>query len=395
MQFKKILVHTFLFLSILLGTHPLGAQVLRENEKGEKIIVYPDGRWQYFSDYSKGSKVTYGPEQSGSADNSSPDKYPIFEGKIAPLEGNIPITLEDLRKIADRRKQLAREAVDIAQRRAEEADQQLLSLNQQLQAARQKKDDDLVRQLSIRLDAAQKTKTETGLEARQALREFNKVEELTEKGNYVEEYVNNQKRLRNRIQQNRSANRRSYEEFVAFDNPFGNGNVTSSPSTACNYAYQGKDQRTGVLRTDLPQQLLFTHTDERLRLFLKDKEYLRCEGYFTATGGYYFLTFAFTFAYPNAREAYGFIEKGSILTVKLLNGEFINLQAGKMEQGSYDTTTELLTYTVHYPINYGQINVLKNSEVDTIRVFWSSGFEEYEVYYTDFFLNQIRCLEKL
>ena len=110
-------------------------------------------------------------------------------------------------------------------------------------------------------------------------------------------------------------------------------------------------------------------------------------------GGYRFLSLQFTFAYPNAREAYGFIEKGSYLTIKLLNGDFINLKAGKMDRGSYDLTTDLLTYQVNYPIDRSQIGLLKHSEVDAIRVFWSSGFEEYEVFQLDFFINQLSCLE--
>ena len=105
------------------------------------------------------------------------------------------------------------------------------------------------------------------------------------------------------------------------------------------------------------------------------------------------MTLEFTFAYPNAREAYGFIEKGSILTVKMLNGDFVNLRSGVMDQGSYDTETELLSYRVYYPIDRSQMSILKNNEVDAIRVFWSSGFEEYEVYQLDFFSNQLQCID--
>jgi hypothetical protein len=392
MQFKKIsllVVATLFFLHLAAN---LTAQVLRENEKGEKIIVYPDGRWQYFADYTQGSTVKYDPEESQS-DNS--DKYPVFEGKIAPLEGDIPITMEDLRKIADRRKQLATSAADLATQRATEAADQVVYLERELTAARKKQDQETMRRLEIRLDAARRTQRETELEARSARRELDQAVALTEKGNFAEEYLKNQEKLRQRLTKRNATSSRSALNLSAFKEPYGDMPTPPAKAKNCDYAFEGKDQRTGATRIDLQQELLFTHTNDRLRLFLKDKEYMRCEGYFTTTGGFYFLTFEFTFAYPNAREAYGFIEKGSILTVKLLNGDFINIQAGKMDRGSYDTETELLTYRVHYPISYGQINVLKNSEVDTIRVFWSSGFEEYPVYRTDFFLQQIRCLESL
>ena len=47
MQVIKILLLSFSFgaLFVQLGF----SQVIRENEKGEKIIVYPDGSWQYFN----------------------------------------------------------------------------------------------------------------------------------------------------------------------------------------------------------------------------------------------------------------------------------------------------------------------------------------------------------
>ena len=147
-------------------------------------------------------------------------------------------------------------------------------------------------------------------------------------------------------------------------------------------------------RRDVQKQTLFVFTDERLRLFLKDKEYLRCEGYATSIGGYRFISLQFTFAYPNAREAYGFIEKGSILTIKLLDGSFVNLRSGKIDKGSYDSISIVLTYSVHYSIDRTQMSLLRNSEVDSVLVFWSSGYEEYEVFEIDFFINQLACLEK-
>lgn len=141
-------------------------------------------------------------------------------------------------------------------------------------------------------------------------------------------------------------------------------------------------------------QLLFTYTDERLRVFLKEKEYLRCEGFLSASEGFRFLTLQFTFAYPNAREAYGFIEKGSVLTIKLLNGQYVNLQSGAMDRGRYDTQKELLTYVVQYPIDQSLLGLLQNSEAESVRVFWSSGYEEYPVFFLDFFMHQLRCLER-
>lgn len=396
MQFRKKL----LLFALLAFTFGLSAQELRVNEKGEKIIVYPDGSWQYFSNFGAG-----GLEWKASDSETQPDKntYPIFDGKIEPLDGAVAITEEDLFKVAVRRSQLAQEASAIASERAREAVRQRENLEKELKEALQVEDKkpERIRQLNIRLKAARKTEQETAYEAQVAMAEARRADELTAKGAYVRDYKESQ---RKKSEQARLVPNReqlvysSYENLLSFDKNFhlfaGEENVILHPPPAeCRIAFEGIDEYSGRRRRDVQKQFLFSHTDERLRLFLKDKEYLRCEGFFSSiAGGFWFLSLEFTFAYPNAREAYGFIEKGSILTIKLLNGDFVNLRAGKMDRGSYDTEREILTYRVHYPLDRTQINLLMNSEVDSIRVFWSSGYEEYEVFNLGFFKNQISCL---
>ncbi len=399
MQFKTILRLALfsLVLSSLLPTSLLQAQEIRENEKGEKIIVYEDGSWQYFTGSTSGTTEVY--QAKDQVDRNR--KYPVFTGEIEPLDGDIDVTQEDLFNIASRRAQLAREAVLIAQERADKARLAREQIQEEfLRAQRSGKGTQQdIDHLTNRLKAAKNMELETAREALLAQQEAQKAEELTVKGGFVEAFNLKQKRKRNQSNADRQLPSIS---AASFSIPLSDNSQTVSgqqdlllypPSPTCQMAFQGKDEKTGQWRRDVKKELLFTHTDDRLRPFLKDKEYLKCEGNFTSVGGYRFLALQFTFAYPNAREAYGFIEKGSYLTIKLLNGDFINLKAGKMDRGSYDLTTDLLTYQVHYPIDRSQMGLLKHSEVDTIRVFWSSGFEEYEVFQLDFFINQLSCLE--
>jgi hypothetical protein len=399
MQFKinmRLAVISLLLWQIF-PTNSLEAQVVRNNDKGEKIIVYPDGSWQFFSDYSAGSSERHDAATQMQLDR----KYPVFSGKIEPLDGDIDITQEDLYNIASRRAQLAKEAVLIAQERAEKAKTAKEQIAEELLTAQRavQTDAQQIQHLKIRLKAAKNMELETAREALLAQNEAHRAVELTTKGGFVEAFNLNQKKKKN---QNIASAPIPASTALNFSLPLSDNSLAIAsqqdlllhpPSPACELAYEGKDEKSGQWRRDLKKQLLFSHTDDRLRPFLKDKEYLKCEGHFTSLGGYRFLALQFTFAYPNAREAYGFIEKGSYLTIKLLNGDFINLRAGKMDRGSYDIATDLLIYQVHYPIDRSQIGLLKHSEVDAIRVFWSSGFEEYEVFQLDFFINQLSCLE--
>lgn len=385
----------------LLANFTAHTQEIRTNERGEKIIVYPDGTWQYFTNFGVPSDALFDPQDSPDYKTTETGgKYPVFTGKVLPMNNVYVSTDEDARKIFIRRSQIAQEAVQIADQRAREAVQNREKLEQELaQAKRSGASAETQRNLAIRLEAARKTERETAQEAMQARSASQDAADLTRKGNYLDELT---KITAAEINQPRSSEpllEDFYQNVVALDEATGdvrnrNNVMVNPPHNVCDVAYEGNDESTRQWRRDMQQELLFTHTDERLRVYLKDKEYLRCEGFLTTMGGFRYLSLEFSFAYPNAREAYGFIEKGSILIIKLLNGDFVTLTAGRMDQGSYDTEAELLTYSVHYPIDRSQLNILQKSELNSMIMFWSSGYEEYEVFNLDFFMNQITCLER-
>lgn len=398
MQFKHFLSLALLFTGLSLC---LQAQELRVNEKGEKIIVYPDGTWQYFTNFGVSSGALFDPKDDPNYKPAETgDKYPTFAGTVLPMDNVYANTDEDARKIFIRRSQIAGEAAQIAQQRAQEATQQRLSLEQELREAQANNaSEETINNLNNRLKAAINTEKETMREAGLARQEAGKADELTRKGGLLQE-------LKAQAKTNTSPNAAVeplledfYKNVVTLDEATGsireaNNVMVNPPDKGCDVAFEGKDETTSQWRRDMQQELLFTYTDERLRVYLKDREYLRCEGFMTSMAGFRFLSLQFTFAYPNAREAYGFIEKNSVLIIKLLNGDFITLNAGRMDQGIYDTETELLTYRVHYPIDRSQLSILRKGELDSMIMFWSSGYEEYEVFNLDFFMNQLNCLEK-
>ncbi len=392
MQFRKILYLSLLCLGFF--SVNLQGQELRKNAKGERIIVYPDGRWEYF-DQSK--------RTNPHANQEDPFNYPTFTGEIAPLDHPIQLTMEDARKMATRHAQLAKEAATIALQRAEDARynrkklEDYLDRNKQAGALSQEE----IQRLEQQIDAARLTELRTQKEAVLAQKEQMDAETLIESGDYTGEFQNSLQ-ARNGTEELLASSLASGDQFYqqlplidlsSSSSPF-NHQLQQRPEWECVFDFEGKDPLNGRHRKDLQKETLFTFTDERLRLYLKDKEYLQCDAFMTDLGNNYkFLSLEFTFAYPNAREAYGFIEKGSMLIIKLLNGGFIQLRSGKMDNGQYDTKTELLTYEVNYLISPPLLNSLKNMEVDSIIVTWSSGYEEYEVFNIDFFQRQIGCLD--
>lgn len=386
--------HFFTLLVMLTGLLDIQAQEIRSIEDGKKIIVYPDGSMQNFPNFGVPSDALFDPKDSpGYKPTENIGKYPVYTGTILPMNNVYVNTDEDARKIFIRRMQIAQDAVAIADQRAKEAALQRQKLEQELQKSQaQKSSEEALHPLKLRLDAARKTEQETLQEVVQARQEAGKADEMTRKGDFLNELAKAQV---SKVQQPASSEVLEddfYRNIFALDET-GSGNQ-KTPLQTCQTAYEGKDETSGQFRRDMQQQLLFTYTDERLRPYLKNKEYLRCNGFLTAMGGFRFLSLQFTFAYPNAREAYGFIEKGSILIIKLLDGSFVSLPSMRMDKGSYDTEKEVLTYNVYYPLDRSQINLLRRGEVDAVIMFWSSGYEEYPVYNVNFFANQFSCLEK-
>ena len=85
-----------LFLPIVLC-----GQEIRQNEIGERIIVFPDGTWRYF----------HKRQLSGG-------NYPVVNHEVTPLDNPIEITREEVYQLVNRRIQQAKDAMYYAEIRS-------------------------------------------------------------------------------------------------------------------------------------------------------------------------------------------------------------------------------------------------------------------------------------
>ena len=183
------------------------------------------------------------------------------------------------------------------------------------------------------------------------------------------------------------------ESYKTYDPKFDTN--FNPPVKPCAIAFEGKDELTGKNRRDMEKAIFFTHTDQRIRAYFKERDYLICEAYLSTIGQeYYFLHVKYTLATKNAPMEFGSIEKGSALVVNLLNGDSVRLQAVKSDQGSPDPVNETFIYQMQYNLNLQQLKELQISEIDKVRMVWSAGYEDYEVYDLDFLKRQAMCIEK-
>lgn len=161
--------------------------------------------------------------------------------------------------------------------------------------------------------------------------------------------------------------------------------------TTCSVVVE--DVESDNYRIDVKKEQFFTHTSEQLRPFFKTSNYLTCEGYLTyISGGYYFLNLSFNIASPNAAAEFGGIIEGAALYIELMSGNTVRLVAREDGFGAYNEAEEVYVYNVQYPLSASNIKRLQKGEVDKVKMIWGRGYENYEVYYLDFFINQFKCL---
>ena len=90
--------------------------------------------------------------------------------------------------------------------------------------------------------------------------------------------------------------------------------------------------------------------------------------------------------------SYGFLETNSSLSLHLLNGRHLSLQATRKAVGILDHSRREVNYNVVYTLPRGAAQELQNQPLDYLRIFWSSGYEEYPVYQVDALRKVVECL---
>jgi len=301
----------------------LSAQELRTNADGEKIIVYPDGSARYFNDLT-----LIDAQQKDSAGAA----YPVVAVTIEPLSGDVDPTEADLRRIAERKLQLAREAAGLAGERATAAQTNRVNLEAELAAARSAGQTDQAATLQRRLQLARQVEAKSLTERTAAENRLAASGAVVSQRKYVDAYNEARRRERAGPKVERPGTR--VERTLGLLLPaepaysgFGSapGRLPQKTALPC-----GTDPTTvttnGPTPTSLPT-LLFTHTDENLRPFLDGKEYLRCLTWTSRNRrGDRYLHLLLTFANPNVMTAYGFLETNSSLSLHLLNGRTTTLR---------------------------------------------------------------------
>ncbi len=168
----------------------------------------------------------------------------------------------------------------------------------------------------------------------------------------------------------------------------------NSPAPECAIAFEGKDEFTGKNKRETSPARFFTHTDDLMRKALGDKDFITCDitGTKVESSRYTYLNLTFTILSKDIQRTLGFLDRGTPIIFVLVNGSKVTLRANKTDIGVVDIDKGTTTYKAQ--LTAESITDITGSELDYIRVNWSSGYEDYEVFNVDVLKNLFNCLYK-
>ena len=381
---RKFILHTVCTILLLIsGTLSLHAQEIRTNDRGEKIIVYPDGTWKYFNKKSKvdpfGSNISNTKVKENNLGNNKEDHNAQY---FAELNAEALV----LKRSIDEQAKIENQKYNALRLRQQNYFEGLIVLNQQeLEVLnRQLYKADLIESLQLnRVQLADKLVM---------LTDSMQYVPLSDRTVLYDSYLDVKEALRGLMEQEVSL---STDGTVNVDSA-NKDNKTSDGEgqTNCKFSFDGKDAITGKLRRTIEPDFLFGFTPENLRDYFKEDDMINCTGSITELGGgKVFLLLELRIKSPNAKNAYGGIGRGSILTLKTFEDEQIRLVCTLGDEGHYNDIKNVYTFRAQYPMSKGEMKVLKRAEVDQARIVWKTGYEDYEVLNVDFFINQFNCLK--
>lgn len=407
MKITQLIGLTFIIGSVF--TTNLNAQQLTTNEFGQKIVVYSDGSWRY----AEAADIE--------AFGKTASENPVADVEESKEEEDVAIAI----KIAEQALAAEQEAIKgeedaqfkriLLEDELEEMEDgedyqafELKALKLKLKNAKkeEKKAKKRRKEMAGKAREAEALMAMTKPERLKALQKFEIYHQLKEKdsevadvdfdtppgGDISEAPVSKTTKMEPAFLSQNEREERPYAEFAKYDKE--KDVMYNPPKQECNLAFDGVDEFSGKKRKDVVEQMFFTYTNEELRSIFKDRDYMVCNGYLSAlSGGLTFLTLNITINSKSAQREYGILEKGALINIKLLSGDNVKLVNSKTSIGTENPLNNSVEYRAQYLISSGDEKKLKKSEVDKVRIIWSSGYEDYEIYELDFFMDQFKCLD--
>lgn len=165
------------------------------------------------------------------------------------------------------------------------------------------------------------------------------------------------------------------------------------PQTPCKIIEREVSDGSNKTRIDSKPEYLFGYTHDKLKSYFRDQDFMVCNAQLSQYGAYYFVTLHFEIKSKKAKTNYGYIERNSPIRFQLINGERIYARNTRNSHGTLQEHTGNTEYSATFMIEEPDLKVLAKNELDNVGILWTSGFEDYEIFQVDFFMEQAKCFK--
>lgn len=423
MDIKHNILLTILFFSVL-NINYCFSQVKAYNDKGEKILVYPDGSWIYDKEdeapekgkkpkkagkakveqtepiYTRQEMIAARNEVTGKYKKAREEKEAASEKKdIASYElatylqrkeqEHLEMPMNDVEKYTYKsRVKIMKRAVKDAKKKMKAASKRekryrkILTYNGDKLMVSYKK-------LLAKEGALNEGVATADSKQNKKKRSDDPLEEA--KKDYERQIEEIKKRKEEEMEQKLATAKLRSDKLLGYRNQW-----TVTVAEGCEMAFDEMDPFTGKRKRATKSRELFSFVNEGYESVLKGKGYLVCEGFISEinNGKDYLLVLDFIVNSMTGKEEFGGLKKGGDISIMLIDGSRVVLKSTEADKGTVDVGKGRTTFRGFYPLEKTQLKTLAAKEVSKIVVVWVNGFEDYEVYEMDFFRNQIDCLRK-
>ena len=165
------------------------------------------------------------------------------------------------------------------------------------------------------------------------------------------------------------------------------------PPSFCELEKAGKLDNEKILVRTVEEELFF-FLPEEMRIHRRGRPMLSCKVNTERMGRGLFLRFHITLHIPAARRSFGGLSKHTPIRIELLNGEIVNLYNIEANTGTFDDETNSVRFEALAPLSVSNAERLKENDANKIRLGWTGGHEDYEIYNIGLIRDQLECLDR-
>ncbi|MEO7175847.1 MAG: hypothetical protein ABIV51_08260 [Saprospiraceae bacterium] len=388
-QFYFLLLGIFI---LLLPSSSLFSQTVQINAQGEKILVFGDGSWRH---YMPGDSVYLAKTEVKDTfvvlQHDNVDPFEIPDKGIEPKRKS---RLKPSKKIVDNN--TPEDEYIVARKLRIEAEEKLRKLQKSESQKAKEEIPETITLIEERLDIEKKAKENYDLFKKTGQTpQKDAVEKAVEKSREpkmqgLEDAEETEAPRKAKSQKPAKKSSTSTVSTEPLSGLFPPSQILEKPAIYPCEVSKKMDGSRSVRETNVA--VFFKYTDETLKSFLGNKDFIVCESNLKEKGSDVYLVLNFHLYTKSARQEYGHIQEGAMLILSPLQGQNVNLFNTISGSALYDDKNGVTHYQGIYAISKDQLKALAQLDIKAVRVVWSSGYEDYEVYNLDLIRSQISCL---